>query len=261
MAEMRLQKVIAAAGIASRRQAERLIQAGRVRVDGKTVTKLGTQVDPGKCKIEVDGKALPAPGKPIYLMLNKPRGVLSAAKDGRGRKTVMDLLGDRAGPSGDKRVFHVGRLDYHSEGLLLLTNDGEMAMNLTHPSSQVPRIYRARVSGQPSKTSLDRLVSGVKLEDGLAKALDARFIKRNPRSTWVELSVTEGRNRLIRRLFEAIGHTVQRLVRTEYAGLGLGDLPPGRVRELTTAEISNLHSWRRIPAAGQRKKTGRTERK
>jgi 23S rRNA pseudouridine2605 synthase len=238
-----LQKVLAAAGVASRREAERMIAAGRVQVDGRKVTQLGTKVDPDRARIAVDGKPLPSKVRPIYLMMNKPRKVLVTASDDRGRKTVMDLLGDLAGARGDRRVFHVGRLDYHSEGLLLLTNDGELAKALTHPSTQVPRTYQARVTGHPTADLLAKLTRGVHLEDGYATALEARVVRRNSKSTWVELVVSEGRNRLVRRMFTAIQHPVQRLVRIEFGGLSLGDLRTGEVRELSSEEIGILKRW------------------
>jgi len=243
MAEIRLQKVLAAAGVASRREAERMIQAGRVQVDGQVVTRLGTKVDPNRARIQVDGKALPGARSPIYLMMNKPRQVLVTASDDRGRPTVMDLLGDLAAARGDRRVFHVGRLDFHSEGLLLLTNDGDLAKVLTHPSTQVPRTYQARVNGQPQASLLAKLTKGVHLEDGNAVALEASVLRRNPKSTWVEVVVSEGRNRLVRRMFTAIQHPVQRLVRVEFGGLSLGDLRTGAVRELTPNEIAILKRW------------------
>ncbi len=247
MADVRLQKVIAAAGLASRREAERMIRAGRVEVNGNVVTRMGIRVDPARDEVRVDGRDLPAQGRRIYLLLNKPRGVLTASSDERGRTTVMDLLGvlDSAfSPRGAKRVFHVGRLDYNSEGLLLLTNDGALAMNLSHPSSQVPRTYRVRVRGRPGPATLARLVTGIELQDGPAAAVDARLIKHNRKSVWVEICVVEGRNRLVRRMLDALDLQVQRLVRVEYGGVELGGLPSGAVRELTAAELAFLRRWR-----------------
>lgn len=249
MTEVRLQKVLAQAGVASRREAERMIAAGRVRVDGRRVTRLGTKVDPRQAVIELDGQPIAAAAAPIYLALHKPRQVVATVRDPQGRTTIMDLLGDLGAGSGQRRVFHVGRLDYHSEGLLLLTNDGRLAQVLSHPSSQVPRTYRARVRGRPQPERLRQLMAGVDLEDGPAVALDAAIVGLNPRSTWVEIGVAEGRNRLVRRMFDAIGHPVQRLLRTEYGGVGLGALRPGAVRPLTEPEIELLHNWR--PAAEQ----------
>jgi pseudouridine synthase len=251
MAEVRLQKVLARAGVASRREAERMIAAGRVRVDGRRVTRLGTKVDPRRAAIELDGRPIAAAAAFIHLALHKPRQVVATVRDPQGRTTIMDLLGELGAAYGRRRVFHVGRLDYHSEGLLLLTNDGRLAQALTHPSSQVPRVYRARVRGRPPAESLRRLVAGVDLEDGPAVALDAVAVGANPRSTWIEIGVAEGRNRLVRRMFDAIGHPVQRLVRTEYGGVGLGDLRPGAVRPLTEAELERLRNWRPVAEQGQ----------
>jgi 23S rRNA pseudouridine2605 synthase len=250
MAQVRLQKLIAAAGLASRREAERMIAAGRVKVDGQAVTQMGVQVDPARARIEVDGRPLPQAGASVYLMLNKPGGVVASVHDERGRPTVMDLLGNLGATRGERRVFHVGRLDYHTEGLLLLTNDGALAMELTHPSGQVPRTYHARVRNQPSAETLARLARGVDLEDGLARAIDARVVRRNPKSAWVEICVVEGRNRLVRRMLEAVGHPVQRLVRIEFGGVELGDLRTGAVRELTAAEVEKLKRWHKSDEPG-----------
>ena len=245
MGEVRLQKVIAAGGVASRREAERLIAAGRVSVNGRVVRTQGVRIDPRKDEVRVDGKPVSVRREPIYLMLNKPRSVVATAKDPQGRKTIFDVLRGQASTRGMERVFHVGRLDYASEGLLLMTNDGKLADVLMHPSSQVPRVYQARIRGAPSQTVFSRLQRGVKLEDGPARARRARVLKKNPGSTWVELTVVEGRNRLVRRLLSALGHPVLRLVRVGFGGLQLGDLPRGRVRKLTAGEISTLKKWRK----------------
>jgi pseudouridine synthase len=245
----RLQKTIAAAGLASRREAERLILAGRVQVNGRVVTLLGTRVDPHEDVILVDGKALGRKTAQLYLMLHKPRGVLTASSDPEGRRTVIDLLEGWAAARGPRRVFHVGRLDYNSEGLVLLTNDGALASRLSHPSNGVPRTYQARVQGEPGDEDLKRLLRGVPLEDGPAAALDVQVLKRNPRSTWLELVVAEGRNRLVRRMCEHLGHPVLRLVRVAYGGLELGRLPAGKFRELLPDEVDLLRRWGQEPAA------------
>ncbi len=245
MAEVRLQRVIAAGGRASRRAAERLIAAGRVRVNGRVVRVQGLKVDPDRDEVRVDGQPVSVVSEPRYLMLNKPSSVVATAKDPQGRTTVFDFLAGQASSHGLDRVFYVGRLDYASEGLLLLTNDGGLADALMHPSSRVPRVYQARVRGAPSRATLARLRRGVELEDGPARAREARVLKRNRTSTWVELTLEEGRNRLVRRLFATLGHPVIRLVRVGYGGLQLGDLPRGKVRGLTPGEIDRLKRWRK----------------
>lgn len=243
MSEQRLQKVIAAAGRASRRQAEKLIAAGLVRVNGRLVTQLGTRVDPDRDRVEVDGRELHGSSRVIYLVMNKPRSVLTAASDPRGRTTVMDLLGEAGKPWGPDRVFHVGRLDYHSEGLLILTNDGGLSQALTHPANRVPRTYECRVSGRPDRRDMKRMEQGVQLEDGVVEMLDVRVLRSNPRSTWLEITLAEGRNRVVRRLFDALGHRVGRLRRVSFGGVQLGDLPIGAVRELSAAELDSLRRW------------------
>ena len=256
MGEMRLQKILAAAGVASRRQAEKMIEAGRVKVDGKLVSIQGLKVDPAKAKIELDGRTIKISKKSHYLMMNKPKGVVSTVRDERGRKTVMELLGKLGSISGSKRVFHVGRLDYNTEGLLLFTNDGDLALVLTHPSNQVPKSYRARVRGHVTPELLTRLTHGLNLDDGFAQALDARLLKKNERSCWIEISVTEGRNRLVRRMLQALGHPVQRLIRVDYGGVELGGLPSGAVRELTNEEVNILKRWKEKKIR-KRKRSGR----
>jgi 23S rRNA pseudouridine2605 synthase len=250
--EVRLQKVIAAGGVASRREAERLIAAGRVSVNGRVVRVQGVRVDPQRDEVRVDGKPVSIRRESIYLMLNKPRSVVATAKDPEGRKTVFDVLRGQASNRGTERVFHVGRLDYASEGLLLMTNDGKLADVLMHPSSRVPRVYQARVRGAPSRTVFSRLQRGIELEDGPARAREARVLKKNPNSTWVELTVLEGRNRLVRRLLTALGHPVLRLVRVGFGGLQLGDLPRGKARKLTEGEISTLKKWRKRKRRAER---------
>ena len=252
MGEVRLQKIIAAGGVASRREAERMIAAGRVSVNGRVVRKQGVRVDPQRDKVCVDGKPVSILRESMYLMLNKPRSVVATAKDPQGRTTVFDVIKGQASARGLHRVFHVGRLDYASEGLLLLTNDGELADVLMHPSSAVPRVYQARIRGAPSRAAFTRLHRGVKLEDGLARARKAHVLKKNPSSTWVEVTVLEGRNRLVRRLFTALGHPVLRLVRVGFGGLHLGDLPRGKARKLTSGEISTLKKWRKRKRRSER---------
>lgn len=226
----RLQKLIARAGICSRREAEKLIQAGRVTVDGQIVTEPGAKADTRQI-ICVDGKRLQAEEK-IYFMLNKPRGYVSTARDERGRKTVLDLLGDVAG-----RVYPVGRLDLNSEGLLILTNDGDLTNALLHPRYEVSKTYRAKITGTVSEDKLDLLRTGIELEDGLTAPAEICLLGDG----LVEVTLHEGRNRQVRRMFAAVGCDVKRLKRIKFAGLTLdGQLRPGQFRALTTVEIIRL---------------------
>lgn len=239
----RLQKVLANRGVSSRRAAEEFIRQGRVRVNGQVVTRLGTTVNSARDLIQVDGQEISAPGQRLVIMLNKPRGVVTSASDPQGRPTVFDMLGQLASRQGPRRVFHVGRLDYGSEGLLLLTNDGALAQALTHPSRGVERTYRVKVRGVPSRRTWRRLGRGVRLEDGPVCPESLRLIKRNRSSAWLELVLREGRNRLLRRLLAAVGHPVLRLIRISYADLRLGGLAPGQARLLTDQELARLDRW------------------
>jgi 23S rRNA pseudouridine2605 synthase len=243
--EIRLQKVIAMSGLASRRAAERLIESGRVTVNGEVITTLGTKVDPSTDQVRVDGKLARQVEERIYLAMYKPRSVVCTASDPGNRTTASDLLKGIAATRGPRRVFHVGRLDYNSEGLLLFTNDGQLANDLAHPSNQVPRVYQVRVRGNPSGATLQRLRSGIELEDGFARAVELEIIRRNRSSTWVELILAQGRNRLVRRLFAAVGHQVLRLIRVAYGGVEIGEMRPGEVRRLTSQELRLLRSWSR----------------
>lgn len=230
----RLQKFIAHAGIASRRRAEKLIVAGRVRVNGRPATVLGTRVHPGRDEVLVDGvRVRLAP--PRWVMLNKPAGVLTTRQDDRGRKTVYDLL-----PGSLRGLAYVGRLDWSTEGLLLFTNDGEGAHALTHPSRRVEREYRAWVTGRPSRRLLKRLVSGVELEDGPARAVRVRLLDHTPPLTELQVVLAEGRKREVRRLCRVIGHPVRRLERVRFGPVRLAGLPRGAWRELTEDEVASL---------------------
>jgi pseudouridine synthase len=231
----RLQKVLSRAGIASRRAAETLIAAGRVTVNGSVVTRLGTQVDPERDAIRVDGTRVRA-GHPApqYLMLHKPRGVVTTLSDPEGRPTVRDYLHGVRG-----RVFPVGRLDYASEGLLLLTSDGALARDLMHPSRAVPKTYAAKVRGTPPPEALRRLASGLVLEGRRTLPAKARLLEGG-RNAWVEVTVIEGRKHQVRDMLAAVGHPVQRLRRIRYGGVDLGDLPPGRLRALSPPEVARL---------------------
>lgn len=232
----RLQKVLAQAGIASRRKCEEYITSGRVTVNDKQVTELGTKVDPNADVIKVDGKPINRQSK-IYLMLNKPKGVITSSKDPEGRKVVTDFL-----PGIKERVYPVGRLDYDTEGLLILTNDGDFANLLTHPKYHIPRTYHATVKGNIHGSVLDRLKAGVKLEDGMTAPAEADYYDINPdkNETVVAITIYEGRNRQVRRMFEAVNHPVIRLKRVMFGSLGLTGLPRGKYRRLTPDEIRSL---------------------
>lgn len=247
----RLQKIIARAGIASRRKAEAIIAEGRVRVNGQVITQPGSKADPHLDKIEVDGKRIKLPKSWTYVLLYKPAGVVTSASDEFERKTVIDLIQHI-----DARLFPVGRLDYDAEGVLLLTNDGDVAAHLTHPSGMVPKVYQAKVKGIPDNESLHKLMEGVILEDGPAKAAHVRRVevagpKTSEQNCWVQLTVTEGRNHLIKRLFEAIGFPVLRLRRIQFANLNLDGLRPGKYRRLKADELRKIKNVSRA-AKGRR---------
>jgi 23S rRNA pseudouridine2605 synthase len=230
----RLQKVLAGAGVGSRRACEELIAQGRVTVDGR-VAELGDKVDPKEAEIYVDGERVIADDTVVYLALNKPRGVVSTMADERGRAAIADYLGNVP-----QRVFHVGRLDADSEGLLLLTNDGDLAHRLTHPSFGVAKTYLAEVPGPVPKGLRRRLLAGVELDDGPAQADDFRVVDSVPGRVLVEVVLHEGRKHIVRRLLGEVGHPVSRLVRTAIGPVKLGDLKPGRTRRLTRPEIAAL---------------------
>jgi 23S rRNA pseudouridine2605 synthase len=234
---VRLQKVLAAAGVGSRRHCEELIGAGRVEVDGQTVRRYGARVDPEQQIIRVDGKRIPARQDIVYLAFNKPPKVLTAMSDDRGRRTITDFLGDRA-----ERLFHVGRLDYDTEGLMLLTNDGELAHRLAHPSYEVAKTYLADVPGPVSRDLGRRLATGVELEDGVAIADRFRVLERAGSRVLVEITLHEGRKHIVRRMLAEVGHPVSRLVRTTVGPVKLGNLRPGETRDLTTKEIGELYA-------------------
>lgn len=230
----RLQKVISRAGLMSRRAAEQLIAEGRISIDGQ-IAVLGDRVDPSTQTVLVDGVPIPvAPGLRTYLV-NKPLDVISTADDPHGRETVVDLV-----PS-DSRVWPVGRLDADSEGLILVSNDGELTNRITHPRYGVTKTYTVVVEGMPSKSTVRRLTDGVELDDGPAAAVSARIVDRSNDTTMIELVMNEGRNREIRRMCDAIGHPVLRLVRTAIGPLADRSLRPGSVRELTPGEVSELY--------------------
>lgn len=228
-----MQKLLARAGVASRRRAEELILAGRVSVDGQVVAQLGAKADPDRSLIEVDGRPVTRP-RLIYLMLNKPSGYICTASDPQRRPTALDLAPRIPG------LHSVGRLDASTEGLLLLTNDGEFTQRITHPSHLIEKAYRATVPGRPSQQSLRRLKEGVELEDGRTAPARVRLLRAGQRSSLLEMVIHEGRQRQVRRMLEAVGHPVSRLRRVRVNGISLGDLPLGKWRHLTWAELEQF---------------------
>ena len=234
---IRLQKVLAAAGVGSRRACEELIEQGRVSVDGDLVTEQGRRVDPEIAVIRVDGMRVTTATNRVYLALNKPRGMVSAMSDPEGRPTVGDLVIDRK-----ERLFHVGRLDADTEGLLLLTNDGELAHRLSHPSFEVPKTYLAEIIGPVQRDVGKRLRAGVLLEDGPVKVDSFKLIDSAANRVLVEVVLHEGRKHVVRRLLAEVGHPVQSLVRTAVGPVYLGSQRPGRLRNLTAPEIASLYS-------------------
>jgi len=234
---VRLQKVLAAAGVGSRRSCEEMIGAGRVEVDGEIVRRFGARVDPKTQVIRVDGKRIPASEDLVYLALNKPAGVLSTMSDDRGRRTIADLVADHG-----ERLFHVGRLDYETEGLILLTNDGELAHRLAHPRYGVLKTYLAEVRGPVQKDLGRRLTSGVELDDGIVAADRFRVLDQAGQRVLVEITLHEGRKHVVRRMLAQTGHPVIRLVRTRVGPVSLGSLRPGSSRRLSVAEVGNLYA-------------------
>ena len=238
--QVRLQKLLAQSGVASRRRCEELMLAGEVEVDGEVITRLGTKVDPRTAVIKVSGKRLPPVSDHIYLVLNKPRGVVSTMSDPQGRATLSDLVADRLSPDPALRVFHVGRLDTDTSGLLLLTNDGDFAHRMAHPSFEVEKTYVAEVTGRIAKGTVADLLAGVTLEDGPVRVRRARVIGTAADKSIVELVIHEGRNRIVRRLLDQVGHPVRQLSRTKFGPIELGTLASGTLRELSDDELGQL---------------------
>ena len=233
---VRLQKILATAGVGSRRACEDLIFRRRVTVDGR-VAKLGDKVDADKVEIRVDGARIITDTKLVYLAMNKPRGVVSSMDDEKGRTELADFLG-----TFEQRIFHVGRLDADSEGLLLLTNDGALAHKLMHPSYGIAKTYLAEVAGPLPRTVGRRLQSGIELEDGPAKVDSFRVVDSQPGKALVEVILHEGRKHIVRRLLDAVGHPVLSLVRVQVGPIHLGDTKPGKMRKLNKAEVGQLYS-------------------
>jgi 23S rRNA pseudouridine2605 synthase len=246
-AGVRLQKVLAKAGVASRRAAEEMIAAGRVSVDGEVVREMGRRVDPETAVVHVDGSRIVVRDDLVYLALNKPRGILSTMSDDRGRPCVGDLVVERGiveehfdgGPR--TRLFHVGRLDAETEGLLLLTNDGELGHRLMHPSYEIEKTYLAEVAGQIPRDLGRRMRDGVELDDGPVSVHSFKLVDSVPGRSIVEVVIHEGRKHVVRRLFDEVGHPVLRLVRTAVGEVRLGNQRPGRFRALTQHEVGSLY--------------------
>jgi pseudouridine synthase len=233
----RLQKVISHAGIASRREAERLITEGRVAVNGAIVTQLGTKVDLIHDKVKIDGRLVKFLPEKVYIILNKPTGYVSTLKDPQKRPVVADLLDRNL-----TRVFPVGRLDYDAEGLLLLTNDGELAHRLQHPRYRISRTYEVKVKDVPTARELSYLRKGVKLEDGITLPAKITFLKKVMKNCWFKITIYEGRNKQVKRMCAAIGHPVLKLKRVKFGSLGLGGLSQGQYRHLTEGEFKKLYT-------------------
>jgi 23S rRNA pseudouridine2605 synthase len=233
--EERLQKILSQAGVSSRRAGEKMMAQGRIRVNGVVVTEPGTKADPDRDEIRVDGKLISLEAERIYLMLHKPQGYVTTLSDPQGRPIVTDLLNGVM-----ERVYPVGRLDYDSEGLLILTNDGEFAQQLQHPRYRIPKTYRVKVEGTLLRAEIKALENGIDLPDGRFAPTDIRLEKTNRGSTWLSLAITDGRNRVIRRAFDSLGHCVARLVRVAVADLSLGSLREGSWRLLNPREVARL---------------------
>ncbi len=238
---IRLQRLLAQSGVASRRHCEELMLAGRVQVDGAVVTRLGTKVDPHTAVVRVDGARLPPVSEHVYLALHKPRGVVSTMRDPAGRRCLADLVANRP-----ERLFHVGRLDTDTDGLILLTNDGELAHRLAHPAHTVPKTYVAEVTGRIRPATARRLREGVELDDGPARADRVSVDQAEGDRSLVTIELHEGRNRIVRRMLDEVGHPVRRLTRTGVGPVRLAGLRSGQVRELSAAELGPL-----LDAAGR----------
>lgn len=233
--EVRLQKLIAGTGLASRRKAEEMITAGRVTVNGKIVRELGTKVDADKDHVKVDGRHIRAAQPYVYVLLHKPKNVMSTLQDPEGRPTVKDFL-----PGVTVRVFPVGRLDFDSEGLMLLTNNGSLAQTLLHPKYHVPKTYLVKVKGVLKEEDIQALETGVQLDDGVTAPAHVKKIRKAESNSWVEITIHEGRKHQVKRMLEAVGHPVLKLVRVRMGSLALGNMAPGEYRFLTDREANVL---------------------
>ena len=254
----RLQKIIARAGLASRREAERWIVEGRVSVNGTVIRKLGSQADPSSDSIKVDGKRIKPPTAKLYYAFHKPPGVITTLNDPENRPDLtpyLAVLGEK------RRVFPVGRLDYNTTGLLLLTNDGDLALRLAHPRFGVKKLYRAKLSACPSDEDLAQLRKGIRLDDGMAAPARARIIERLKKNAWVEIEVQEGRKREVRRMFEALGYFVEKLIRVGVGPISLGSLPQGEIRPLSSIDVALLKREVGLQEPGKRNFSKDQERK
>lgn len=240
--EQRLQKVLAQAGVASRRHCETLITDGRVKVNGAVCTVLGTKVDPTTARIEVDDKPISAQ-RAVAIVLHKPTSCVTTVTDPEGRRTVLDFIQDIT-----ERLYPVGRLDYDTSGLLLLSNDGELTHRLLHPGHFVDKVYRVTVLDLPEREAVAQLRAGVLLEDGKTQPADVSVLRNHPKDSVLEVTIHEGRNRQVRRMFEAVGMTIKRLKRVQFGVLELGALPPGKWRLLTPTEWQALYASVNLPA-------------
>jgi 23S rRNA pseudouridine2605 synthase len=237
MVLVRLQKILAEAGVASRRGGEELIRAGRVSVNGRVVNTLGSKADPAHDRIKVNGRLVPPPSPKVYYLLYKPTGVITSLNDPQGRPTVKDLI-----PRIKAKVFPVGRLDYDAEGLLLLTNDGEVAMRLSHPRYGVARTYLVKVKGILTPSEMKQVAQGVMLEDGMSPRMEVTPARKLAKNSWLKVTLHEGRNRVIKRTFEAIHHPVLQLRRIRFSSLTLEGMRPGECRPLTAEEIDHVRA-------------------
>jgi pseudouridine synthase len=243
---VRLNKFLAHSGVCSRREADRLIEEGRVRINGRVADELGLKIDPARDKVDVGGRGVRGvDDRPVYILLFKPAGRVVTVKDPFGRPTVMDLL-----PKLHARVYPVGRLDAESEGALLLTNDGDMAFRLTHPKHEIGKVYEVRVDGEPSGEDLDKLRKGVFLEGRRTAPARIQVLRGGPRRASLRIEIHEGRKREIRKMFEALGYEVTGLLRVRFAGLTLEGLRPGQWRYLKKAEVDNLRKLTGAASAG-----------
>jgi len=233
----RLNKIISMAGIGSRRSADELISAGRVMVNGRVITKLGSKAIWGIDSITIDGKQVPNPPEKIYIILHKPFGYVSTLRDPEDRPIIHDLIKDVK-----ERAYPVGRLDFDSQGLLILTNDGDLAFRLMHPRFHIPRTYKVTVNGCMTAQSVERLRNGIMLEDGPTNPAHVSIIKKEKDRTVLRITMFEGRSREVRRMFEAVGHTAIKLIRTGYGKITLGNLKVGRYRHLTNSEVKALRA-------------------
>lgn len=243
----RLQKILARAGIASRREAETIIASGRVAVNGAVITEMGYKADPAADRITLDGKPVRAESAKVYILLNKPAGYVTTMKDPEGRPIVTQLLKDVK-----ERVFPVGRLDYNTEGLLLLTNDGEWANLLAHPRHEVDKEYQVRVRGEVSREQISILASGVDLEDGKTAPASVSVTRKSDNNTWLSITIHEGRYRQVRRMCEAVHLQVVRLKRCRYGSVELGDLKTGSFRHLSDAEVTALRTGKKVQEVRKR---------